>query len=185
MAPGYTQFVLSKWSSIYPKYWDTLTPYHTCPKICASSLYNRLIRLKTAGEWQTVRGRSAVSDVALLCLFQPIYETLPGILGKRGIRHFISGEQGNKSLKLKGTGEQRQLGGTGNIENQDFDLGEQGKMLIFSREQGNRYPPPLPSPLHHLGGPHLSQCLGLYSVIFCLVGTRLFLSHKQNDSTTD
>ena len=144
MAPGYTQFVLSKWLSIYPKYWDTLTPYHTCPKICASSLYNRLIRLKTAGEWQTVRGRSAVSDVALLCLFQPIYEALPGILGNRGIRSFISGEQGNKSLKLKGTGEQRQFGGTGNIENQDFDLGEQGKMLIFSGEQGNRYPPPSP-----------------------------------------
>ena len=33
-----------------------------------------------------------------------------------GIRLFISGEQGNKSLKLKGTGEQRQFWGTGNIK---------------------------------------------------------------------
>ena len=53
----------------------------------------------------------------------------------------MSGEQGNKSLKLKGTGEQRQFWGIGNIENQDFDFGEQGKMPIFVfREQGNRYP---------------------------------------------
>ena len=56
----------------------------------------------------------------------------------RGTRPFISGEQGNKSLKLKGIGEQR------NTEDQDFDLEEQGKMPIFLGEQGNRYP---------LGGP--------------------------------
>ena len=43
-----------------------------------------------------------------------------------GIRPFMSGEQGNKSLELKGTGEQRQFRGTGNIENQDFGFGEQG-----------------------------------------------------------
>ena len=47
------------------------------------------------------------------------FEALSGVLGKRGIRPFISGEQGNKSLKLKKTGKQRQ---TENIENQDFDL---------------------------------------------------------------
>ena len=68
-----------------------------------------------------------------------VYETLPGLLGNRGIRSFISGEQGNKSLKLKETGEQRQFWGKGNIENQDFDFGEQGKMPIFfswgTREQ--------------------------------------------------
>ena len=49
-------------------------------------------------------------------------------------------EQGNKILKLKGTGEQRQFWGTGKIENQDLNFGEQGKMPIFSGEQGNRYP---------------------------------------------
>ena len=53
-----------------------------------------------------------------------------------GIRPYISGEQGNKSLKWKGTGEQRQFLGTGNIENQDFDFGEQAKMTIFF--QGNK-----------------------------------------------
>ena len=30
-------------------------------------------------------------------------EALPGVWGNRGIRPFISDEQGNKSLKLKGT----------------------------------------------------------------------------------
>ena len=58
---------------------------------------------------------------------------------------FILGKEGNKSLKLKGTWEQRQFWGIGNIENQDIDFGEQGKMPIFSGEQGNRYSP--------LGGP--------------------------------
>ena len=71
-----------------------------------------------------------------------ISESLPGVLGNRGIRPFISGEQ------LKGMGEQRQFWGTGNIENQDFDFGEQGKMPIFSRDKGNRYPRPT------LRGPH-------------------------------
>ena len=56
-----------------------------------------------------------------------------GFWGNRGIRPFISGEQGNKSLKLKERGEQRQFWGTENIENQDFDFGEQGKMPIFFR----------------------------------------------------
>ena len=73
-------------------------------------------------------------------------KALPGVLGNRGIRPFISVEQGNKSLKLKGTGEQRQFWVTGNIENQDFDFWEQGKMPIFSGEQGNRHP-------FTLGGP--------------------------------
>ena len=44
-----------------------------------------------------------------------------------GIRPFISGEQGNKTLQLKDTGEQRKSFGTGNIENQDYDFWEQGK----------------------------------------------------------
>ena len=34
-------------------------------------------------------------------------EALPGVLGNRGIMSFISGEQENTSLKMKGTGEQR------------------------------------------------------------------------------
>ena len=57
-----------------------------------------------------------------------IIKALPGVWRKRGIRPFILGEQGKKSQKLKGKGEQRQFRGTGNTENQDFDFGEQGKM---------------------------------------------------------
>ena len=60
-------------------------------------------------------------------------EALPGVFGNMGIRPFISGEQGNKSLKLKGTGGGKQFWGTGNVENQDFDFGEQGKMSIYFR----------------------------------------------------
>ena len=71
-------------------------------------------------------------------------EALPGVLGERGIRSFISGEQGNKSLKLTGKGEQRQFGGTGNIENQDFDFGEQGNADFF--QMNKRIQPPHPTP---------------------------------------
>ena len=48
--------------------------------------------------------------------------------------------QGNKSLKLKGTGEQRQFWGIENIENQDFDFWEQWKMPIFFRETRAQVP---------------------------------------------
>ena len=68
------------------------------------------------------------------------YEALPGVLGYMGIRPFISGEQGNKSLKLKGTGEQRQFLGTRNIDNRDFDLGEQEKMPISQGNKGTGTP---------------------------------------------
>ena len=50
-----------------------------------------------------------------------------GFLGNRGVRPFISGTREQKSKQ--GTGEQRQFLRTGNIENQDFYIGEQGKML--------------------------------------------------------
>ena len=70
-------------------------------------------------------------------------KALPGVLGNRGIRPFISGEQGNKSLKLKGTGEQRQFWGTGNIENQDLILGNKGKCrFFFQGNKGTGTPPP-------------------------------------------
>ena len=36
-------------------------------------------------------------------------EALPGVLGNRGNRAFISGEQGNKGQILRGTGEQTNL----------------------------------------------------------------------------
>ena len=55
---------------------------------------------------------------------------------------FISGEQGNNSLKLKKTGEQRQFWGTGNIENQAFDFGNKGKCLFFLGNKGTGTPSP-------------------------------------------
>ena len=44
-------------------------------------------------------------------------EALPGIFGNWGARAYISGEQGNEGLKIRGTGEQRQFLGTENIGN--------------------------------------------------------------------
>ena len=58
----------------------------------------------------------------------------------RGIKPFISGEQGNNFLKLKGTGEQRQFLGTRNIDNRDFDFGEQGKIPISQGNKGTGTP---------------------------------------------
>ena len=61
--------------------------------------------------------------------------------GEQG--HFsLSGGQGYKGLKIRGTGEHRQCWGTGNIENQDLVFGEQGNNAIFSRETREEIPPP-------------------------------------------
>ena len=66
------------------------------------------------------------------------------------------GEQGNKAIyfrrtreqksKTEGNMEQMQFWGTGNIENQDFDFGEEGKMSIFF--QGTRTGTSTPPPPH-------------------------------------
>ena len=72
--------------------------------------------------------------------------TLPGVLGNRGKRVFISGEQGNKGQILWGTGEQRQYWGTGNIRNQIFDFWGTGEQAnLFQGNKGTGTP---------LGGPH-------------------------------
>ena len=66
-----------------------------------------------------------------------------------GNKTIISGEQGNKDLKQKGTGEQRQFWGTGNIESQDFDFGEQGENADVSfRGTREQVPPGRASQLH-------------------------------------
>ena len=65
-------------------------------------------------------------------------EALPGVLGNRGTKSFISWEKGNKGQIWRGTGEQRQYWGTGNIENKFSILGEQGNKPIYfsgTREQ--------------------------------------------------
>ena len=79
-------------------------------------------------------------------LLPNITEALPGVLGNRETRSFISEEQGNKDQNLRGTGEQRQYWGTGNIRKQFYDFwgtGEQGH--LFQGNKGTSTP---------LGGPH-------------------------------
>ena len=69
----------------------------------------------------------------------------PGVCGNRGNRAFISGEQGNKGQILRGTGEQRQYWGTGNIRKQIFDFWGTGEQAnLFQGNKGTGTP---------LGGP--------------------------------
>ena len=68
-------------------------------------------------------------------------EALPGVWGNRGTRAFISREQGNKGQFLRGTGEQRQYWGTGNIENKFSIFGEQGNKPIYFRGTREQVPP--------------------------------------------
>ena len=70
-----------------------------------------------------------------------IYEALPGVLGNRGNGAFISGEQGNKGQILRGTGEQRQYWGTGNIRKQILIFGEQGNKAFYFRGTREQVPP--------------------------------------------
>ena len=86
-----------------------------------------------------------------------ITEALPGVLGNRGTRAYF---QGNKGPKMRGTGEQRQSWGTGNIENQDFGFGEQGTKAIYFR--GTRELVPPPPRLHH----H-AMCMVTHIQLFC------------------
>ena len=66
-----------------------------------------------------------------------ISEALPGVFGNRENRAFFSGEQGNKGQILRGTGDQRQYWGAGNIRKQISIFGEQGnKSIYFSGNKG-------------------------------------------------
>ena len=66
-----------------------------------------------------------------------------GVLGNRGSRTFISGEQGNKGQILRGTGEQRQYWGTGNIRKQIFDFwGTEEQANLFQGNKGTGTPHP-------------------------------------------
>ena len=79
-----------------------------------------------------------------------LFEALPEVLGNRGERVFISGEQGNKGQILRGTGEQRQYWGTGNIRKQIFDFWGTGEQAnLFQGNKGTGTP---------LGGPPFFRC---------------------------
>ena len=64
--------------------------------------------------------------------------------GEKG--YSFQGNRGNKGQILRGTGEQRQCLGTGNIRKQIFDYGEQGNKPIYFRGTRDQVP-------DHLGGP--------------------------------
>ena len=78
----------------------------------------------------SVQVKNPVFDVLRI----PVMRPSKGFWGT-GTMTFISGEQGNKCLKMKRTAEQKQFWGTGNIGNQDFDFGEQEQSGLF---QGNK-----------------------------------------------
>ena len=73
------------------------------------------------------------------------FEPSQGFWGNRGTRAFISREQGNKGLLLRGTGERRQYWGSGNIENKFSIFGEQGNKPFYFRGTREQVTP--------LGGP--------------------------------
>ena len=73
------------------------------------------------------------------------FEAFRRVLGNRGKRTIFSGEQGNKGLKIRGTGEHRQFLGTGNIENQDFVFW--GNKAFFRGNKGRGTPFPVGGPL--------------------------------------
>ena len=90
------------------------------------------------------------------------YEALPGVLGNREKRAFISGEQRSNFEGNRGT--KTILGNRDNIRKQIFRyLGNRGTIQFISGEQGNRYP---------LGGSHL--CFNLGPVYFIIKSIRHF-----------
>ena len=77
----------------------------------------------------------------LVKVFLVTNEALPGVLGNRGKRVFISGEQGKKGQILRGTGEQRHYWGTGNIRKQIFDFwGTWEQANLFQGNKGTGTP---------------------------------------------
>ena len=76
-----------------------------------------------------------------------INEALAGVLGNRGTRAFISGEQGNKGQILRGT---KKILGNRAHRKQIFNSGGTGEQAnLFQGNKGTGTPPPL-------GGPHKS-----------------------------
>ena len=70
------------------------------------------------------------SNLILLSTSIGVLRPSQGFWGPGEQGHFF---QGNKGLKIRGTGEHKQFWRTGNIENQDFVFREQRNKAIFSR----------------------------------------------------
>ena len=77
--------------------------------------------------------------------FELLGQLLPSPSQGWGTRAFLSEEQGNRALKMRGTEEQRQFAGAGNIENQDFELRKQEIKPIYFRGTREEIPPGMSS----------------------------------------
>ena len=79
------------------------------------------------------------------------FEALSGVLGNRGNRAFISGEQGNKGQILRGTGlGTKTISGNREHKKAIFDFWGKGEQAnLFQGNKGTGTP---------LGGPHLYAC---------------------------
>ena len=81
-----------------------------------------------------------------------MYGALPRVLGNRGTNAFIPGEQGNKYLQMRGTWEQKQIWGTGNIGNADFDFWRTEEQTdLFQGNKGTGSPGRAHAGLHTKG----------------------------------
>ena len=89
-----------------------------------------------------------------------------------GTTAFISGEQGNKGQILRGTGEQRQYWGTGNIESNFLIFGEQGNKPIYFRGTREQAPPPPPERVSCM----IWVCKPLFGIFFSMDHVILQLS---------
>ena len=151
-----------------------------CARVCYTSeinsayslLYRKTVANRTHGR------RTWITDLTIM--FEAKIEALPGVLENRGKNVFISGEQGNKGQIFRGTGEQRQYWGTGNIRKETFDFGRIGEQAnLFQGNKGTGIPLEQVSPWEGLeieswliksrfGGGNLQPLDNMYRVlIFC------------------
>ena len=93
---------------IYPKYSDTLTPYHICSKIWTSTIHYPMLCLKIAG-WVAnsvdpdETPHSAESHLGLNCLLRPVCPNTYGKYGTSEIRRNIR-KRNKTHAKAKKTG---------------------------------------------------------------------------------
>ena len=69
-----------------------------------------------------------------------MYGALQGFGGTGEEIYLFQENEGNKDLQMKGTLEQRKFWGTGNIGNDDFDLGTGGQSDLFQGRNGTGTP---------------------------------------------
>ena len=111
---------------------------------------------------------------SLLCNF----EALPGVLGKRGNRAVISGEQGNKGQILRGT--KTILGNREHKKTNFRFLGNRGTSQFIQGNKGTGTPPPPPWRASILVIINFYN-IDLHDPSFSLVDTGIKLRHPVSD----